>query len=47
MRAASTEAVARQLRAATSLPLWVKLPPNTGDLPPKSFVPPNEPAPMR
>lgn len=33
MRAASTEAVVRQLRAATSLPLWVKLTPNTGDLP--------------
>ena len=27
------EAVVRQLRAATSLPLWVKLTPNTGDLP--------------
>jgi dihydroorotate dehydrogenase (NAD+) catalytic subunit len=33
MRAASTEAVVRQLRAATRLPLWVKLTPNTGDLP--------------
>lgn len=33
MRAASTEAVIRQLRAATPLPLWVKLTPNTGDLP--------------
>lgn len=33
MRASSTEAVVRQLRAATSLPLWVKLTPNTGDLP--------------
>jgi dihydroorotate dehydrogenase (NAD+) catalytic subunit len=33
MSAASTEAVVRQLRAATSLPLWVKLTPNTGDLP--------------
>jgi dihydroorotate dehydrogenase (NAD+) catalytic subunit len=33
MRAASTEQVVRQLRAATSLPLWVKLTPNTGDLP--------------
>jgi dihydroorotate dehydrogenase (NAD+) catalytic subunit len=33
MRATSTEAVVRQLRAATSLPLWVKLTPNTGDLP--------------
>ena len=33
MRAASTEAVVRHLRAATSLPLWVKLTPNTGDLP--------------
>ncbi len=32
MSAASTEAVVRQLRAATSLPLWVKLTPNTGDL---------------
>ena len=33
MSAASTDAVVRQLRAATSLPLWVKLTPNTGDLP--------------
>jgi dihydroorotate dehydrogenase (NAD+) catalytic subunit len=33
MSATSTEAVVRQLRAATSLPLWVKLTPNTGDLP--------------
>jgi dihydroorotate dehydrogenase (NAD+) catalytic subunit len=33
MSAASTEAVVRQLRAATSLPLWVKLTPNSGDLP--------------
>jgi dihydroorotate dehydrogenase (NAD+) catalytic subunit len=33
MRAPSTEAVVRRLRAATSLPLWVKLTPNTGDLP--------------
>ena len=33
MSAASTEAVVRQLRASTSLPLWVKLTPNTGDLP--------------
>ena len=33
MRAASTEQVVRQLRAATPLPLWVKLTPNTGDLP--------------
>jgi dihydroorotate dehydrogenase (NAD+) catalytic subunit len=33
MRAASTETVVRQLRAATSLPLWVKLTPNTGDIP--------------
>jgi len=33
MRAASTETVVRQLRAATSLPLWVKLTPNTGELP--------------
>jgi len=33
MRAASTEAVIRQLRAATPLPLWAKLTPNTGDLP--------------
>jgi dihydroorotate dehydrogenase (NAD+) catalytic subunit len=33
MSAASTDVVVRQLRAATSLPLWVKLTPNTGDLP--------------
>jgi len=33
MRASSTEAVVRQLRAATPLPLWVKLTPNTGELP--------------
>jgi dihydroorotate dehydrogenase (NAD+) catalytic subunit len=33
MRASSTELVVRQLRSATSLPLWVKLTPNTGDLP--------------
>lgn len=33
MRASSTETVVRQLRAATPLPLWVKLTPNTGDLP--------------
>ncbi|CAN5307425.1 dihydroorotate dehydrogenase [soil metagenome] len=33
MRASSTESVVRQLRAATRLPLWVKLTPNTGDLP--------------
>jgi dihydroorotate dehydrogenase (NAD+) catalytic subunit len=32
MRPASTEAVVRQLRAATSLPLWVKLTPNTGEI---------------
>jgi dihydroorotate dehydrogenase (NAD+) catalytic subunit len=32
MRAASTEAVVKALRAATSLPLWVKLTPNTGDV---------------
>jgi dihydroorotate dehydrogenase (NAD+) catalytic subunit len=28
----STEAVVRRLRAATGLPLWVKLTPNTGDI---------------
>ncbi|MTJ79677.1 MAG: dihydroorotate dehydrogenase [Telmatospirillum sp.] len=33
MSAASTESVTRQLRAATPLPLWVKLTPNTGDMP--------------
>lgn len=32
MRVESTEAVTRQLRAATSLPLWIKLTPNTGDV---------------
>jgi len=32
MRPLSTEAVVRQLRAATSLPLWVKLTPNTGEI---------------
>jgi dihydroorotate dehydrogenase (NAD+) catalytic subunit len=32
MRAASTEAVVRELRAATALPLWVKLTPNTGEI---------------
>ena len=32
MRAASTEAVVRQMRAATALPLWVKLTPNTGEI---------------
>jgi dihydroorotate dehydrogenase (NAD+) catalytic subunit len=32
MRAASTETVVRQMRAATSLPLWVKLTPNTGEI---------------
>ena len=32
MRAASTETVVRHLRAATSLPLWVKLTPNTGEM---------------
>jgi dihydroorotate dehydrogenase (NAD+) catalytic subunit len=32
MRAASTEIVVRQMRAATSLPLWVKLTPNTGEI---------------
>jgi len=32
MRPASTEAVVRQLRAATALPLWVKLTPNTGEI---------------
>jgi len=31
MRAESTENVTRLLRAATDLPLWVKLTPNTGD----------------
>jgi dihydroorotate dehydrogenase (NAD+) catalytic subunit len=33
MRAGSAEAVTRALRAATALPLWVKLTPNTGELP--------------
>ncbi|HXP95456.1 MAG TPA: dihydroorotate dehydrogenase [Telmatospirillum sp.] len=33
MRAESTENVTRQLRAATNLPLWMKLTPNTGDMP--------------
>jgi dihydroorotate dehydrogenase (NAD+) catalytic subunit len=33
MRPESTEHVTRQLRAATDLPLWVKLTPNTGDMP--------------
>jgi dihydroorotate dehydrogenase (NAD+) catalytic subunit len=33
MRAESTAAVVRHLRAATPLPLWVKLTPNTGDMP--------------
>ncbi|TPG59000.1 dihydroorotate dehydrogenase [Roseomonas nepalensis] len=33
MRAESTEAVIRRLRAATALPLWAKLTPNTGDVP--------------
>jgi len=33
MRAESTEHVTRALRAATALPLWVKLTPNTGDMP--------------
>ena len=32
MRPASTEAVVRQMRAATCLPLWVKLTPNTGEI---------------
>lgn len=32
MRPASTEAVVRALRAATTLPLWVKLTPNTGEV---------------
>jgi dihydroorotate dehydrogenase (NAD+) catalytic subunit len=32
MRPASTEAVMRALRAATDLPLWAKLTPNTGDV---------------
>ena len=33
MRPEATEKVTRQLREATSLPLWVKLTPNTGDMP--------------
>ncbi|PKU22831.1 dihydroorotate dehydrogenase [Telmatospirillum siberiense] len=33
MRAESTENVTRHLRAATNLPLWMKLTPNTGDMP--------------
>jgi dihydroorotate dehydrogenase (NAD+) catalytic subunit len=33
MRAEATEKVTRQLREATTLPLWVKLTPNTGDVP--------------
>lgn len=32
MRAKSTAAVVEQLRSATTLPLWVKLTPNTGDV---------------
>ncbi len=32
MRAQSAEIVVRKLRAATTLPLWVKLTPNTGEL---------------
>jgi dihydroorotate dehydrogenase (NAD+) catalytic subunit len=32
MTAGSTETVVRRLRAATKLPLWVKLTPNTGDI---------------
>jgi dihydroorotate dehydrogenase (NAD+) catalytic subunit len=32
MRAKSTSAVVERLRKATSLPLWVKLTPNTGDV---------------
>lgn len=32
MRAASAAAVMRQLRAATALPLWAKLTPNTGEI---------------
>ena len=32
MRAASTEVVVRHMRAATKLPLWVKLTPNTGEI---------------
>jgi len=33
MRPEPTEKVTRELRAATTLPLWVKLTPNTGDMP--------------
>jgi dihydroorotate dehydrogenase (NAD+) catalytic subunit len=33
MQAEATEKVTRQLRAASKLPLWVKLTPNTGDMP--------------
>ena len=33
MHAATTENVTRKLRAATSLPLWLKLTPNTGNMP--------------
>ncbi len=33
MRADATEKVTRQLRGATRLPLWVKLTPNTGEMP--------------
>jgi dihydroorotate dehydrogenase (NAD+) catalytic subunit len=33
MRPEATEKVTRELRAATKLPLWVKLTPNTGDMP--------------
>ncbi|MCR0980952.1 dihydroorotate dehydrogenase [Roseomonas populi] len=33
MRADSTEAVMRRIRAATKLPVWAKLTPNTGDIP--------------
>jgi dihydroorotate dehydrogenase (NAD+) catalytic subunit len=32
MRASSTETVVRLMRAATTLPLWVKLTPNTGEI---------------
>ena len=32
MRSRSTSAVVKELRAATKLPLWVKLTPNTGDV---------------
>jgi len=33
MRAEATEKVTRHLRDATTLPLWIKLTPNTGDMP--------------